>query len=311
MVKRRPKARIDNPTERVCKTCQTVKPISSFQPQNSNRDQDWVTYRHTCVDCNRAKSRERHADKKKLLRTCIDCGVPLELRRKKRCSPCAVLAHRLCVRRTTNPVSCDEKLCRGCDEVKKSSFFYVSKRSKDGLEHYCKRCRADKGSTRRKTHEANGLCHCGRASEEGFKTCNLCRVRRQTWGSNNRDYIQETGLAWRIKVREQVLNHYGTICACCYENQQEFLTIDHIKGGGNQHRKEVGSGPAFYSWLIKQNFPEGYQTLCYNCNCSKGHLGYCPHDREELRQKINARLELLADMDSPQSDVTIEEGVRL
>lgn len=84
------------------------------------------------------------------------------------------------------------------------------------------------------------------------------------------------------KKRLQVLIHYGGSppkCVCCGENYIEFLTIDHIHGNGNKQRKLV-TGITFYTWLIKNNFPEGYRVLCYNCNCSLGHYGHCPHENQ-------------------------------
>jgi len=68
----------------------------------------------------------------------------------------------------------------------------------------------------------------------------------------------------------QVLSHYGSSkCACvvCGEDDIACLSIDHIGGGGAQHRKVIGSH--FYLHLIKQGFPEGYQTLCMNCQFKK------------------------------------------
>lgn len=81
-----------------------------------------------------------------------------------------------------------------------------------------------------------------------------------------------------IKRRKLVLNYYGgnpASCACCSERNYEFLAIDHINGGGNKHLKEVGQNLAY--WLISNNFPEGFQVLCHNCNMAKGLYGYCPH----------------------------------
>lgn len=82
----------------------------------------------------------------------------------------------------------------------------------------------------------------------------------------------------------KVLIHYSgnqPHCQCpeCNENNIKFLTIDHINGGGNKHRKQLGgSGFAIYKWLIHNNYPEGYQVLCYNCNCGKNrNNGVCPH----------------------------------
>jgi len=87
------------------------------------------------------------------------------------------------------------------------------------------------------------------------------------------------------KRRIIVLEYYsGKLpkCACCGESTYEFLSIDHINGGGNKHRKEMGmkngKGGNIYHWLIKNNFPEGYQVLCHNCNMAKGFYGICPHN---------------------------------
>ena len=50
----------------------------------------------------------------------------------------------------------------------------------------------------------------------------------------------------------------------------DVLTIDHIKGGGSRHKKEIGGlGYKLYAYLIKENFPKGYQVLCFNCNFKK------------------------------------------
>lgn len=78
-----------------------------------------------------------------------------------------------------------------------------------------------------------------------------------------------------IRRRHIVFNHYGYKCACCGESEFYFLSIDHINGGGSQHRRDI-KGP-LYLWLIRNNFPSGFQTLCYNCNLAKGHHGFCPH----------------------------------
>jgi len=85
---------------------------------------------------------------------------------------------------------------------------------------------------------------------------------------------------WYKRVRGECLAVYGGKCACCGELRVEFLTIDHINGQGHQHRLRVGIGNHFYEWLKRNNFPSGYRVLCYNCNCSLGHYGYCPHEKK-------------------------------
>ncbi len=50
--------------------------------------------------------------------------------------------------------------------------------------------------------------------------------------------------------------------------KDEWLTIDHINNDGAAHRKEIGEGGTnFYRWLRKNNYPLGFRTLCWNCNC--------------------------------------------
>lgn len=88
-----------------------------------------------------------------------------------------------------------------------------------------------------------------------------------------------------IRDKKNAIEHYGGVppkCACCGERHVEFLTIDHIHGGGTKHRRQLvhGSG-ATYRWLRDQNWPSGFRVLCINCNYSRGLFGYCPHEKEK------------------------------
>lgn len=86
----------------------------------------------------------------------------------------------------------------------------------------------------------------------------------------------------RIEWRRLVFNHYGSGCACCGESTQIFLTLDHIENNGNMHRLQISKGKSsrggwpIYKWLVRNNFPPGYQILCFNCNYAKS-KGECPH----------------------------------
>jgi hypothetical protein len=84
------------------------------------------------------------------------------------------------------------------------------------------------------------------------------------------------------RCREQVFAAYGGYkCSCCGETEPMFLSIDHIANNGGQERRSgvyAGSGTAFYAWLRKNGFPEGYQVLCMNCQIGKHkNGGVCPH----------------------------------
>lgn len=90
------------------------------------------------------------------------------------------------------------------------------------------------------------------------------------------------------KMRLTILEHYGgspPSCACCGETIYEFLTIDHINGGGIKHRAENNNQPAtMYRNIIKDGFPKDLRILCMNCNHSLGHYKICPHQNENNRK---------------------------
>ena len=83
--------------------------------------------------------------------------------------------------------------------------------------------------------------------------------------------------------KTQVLEHYGPICACCGETHKEFLTVDHVNGEGYIHRKNTKL-PRSSEWLARNNFPEGFQILCMNCNYLKGNekVKFCKVHHPEL-----------------------------
>jgi len=120
---------------------------------------------------------------------------------------------------------------------------------------------------------AQGLCRqCGKVKPSpGFTWCETCRSK------NIRTKV------WRQANREAAIKHYGGICNCCGKTDTRFLTIDHIDGGGRKHRKELGNpgGNHFFSILKKQGYPEGYQVLCWDCNCAKHMYGECPHQTDK------------------------------
>jgi len=116
--------------------------------------------------------------------------------------------------------------------------------------------------------------------------CIICRKHRdKARYINNKEIIKEQQRGYDRANKVKIIEAYGSKCVCCGETLLEFLTIDHINNDGAADRKENkhGSGGKLYRWLIQNNFPkEGYQLLCYNCNCSKGFFGYCPHNKPEI-----------------------------
>lgn len=105
-------------------------------------------------------------------------------------------------------------------------------------------------------------------------------LKNKNWVSKNKEKLRKYHNLRNKDVRIEVLEHYscGDLkCGCCGERNVEFLTLEHVNGGGNKHRKQIHY-PIFW-WLKRNNYPKDYKVLCYNCNCSIGHYGYCPHQK--------------------------------
>ena len=87
--------------------------------------------------------------------------------------------------------------------------------------------------------------------------------------------------AYYDRVKETVFAYYGKICACCGEDEELFLTIDHVNNDGHLQIGSTGkrdSGRTMYAKIIKAGLPNTYQTLCMNCNFGKmRNEGVCPH----------------------------------
>lgn len=127
-----------------------------------------------------------------------------------------------------------------------------------------------------------GLCPiCGKHPDKGV-LCKACKTRQRTY--YDKDVVSQVARTKKIAV----LTHYShglCKCVCCGESRIPFLSIDHIHGNGTRHRKEIkGYGKNMYAWLIKNQFPKGFQTLCLNCNLGRQiNGGMCPHEEERMK----------------------------
>lgn len=142
----------------------------------------------------------------------------------------------------------DIKKCTRCLKHKTISLFARNKRYKTGIDSRCLDCKALE------------------SKEYYLKNKTKYNDRRKGYSRN---------------IRLRVLKHYGgdtPSCACCGETTYEFLSLDHIDGGGNDDRKVNGAGTQFQLYLIRNSFPQGIQVLCHNCNLAKGFYGTCPHE---------------------------------
>lgn len=107
------------------------------------------------------------------------------------------------------------------------------------------------------------------------------------WRVKNREKFKANQKRAYDKMRYDCLSHYSNgepICKCCGEKEILFLHIDHIEGNGAEHRRQLKAELGYYPggnnlpyWLKKNNYPDGFQVLCANCNLGKRLAKNCPH----------------------------------
>lgn len=113
------------------------------------------------------------------------------------------------------------------------------------------------------------------------------------WRIKNRDKFKATQKRAYDKMRLECLTHYckgkKPKCQCCGETEILFLHLDHIDGKGADHRRKLQKENGYYPggnnlpyWLKKNNYPDGFQVLCANCNLAKRVNKICPHQVKAL-----------------------------
>ena len=108
--------------------------------------------------------------------------------------------------------------------------------------------------------------------------------KKKEWRERNRELTRKRDREHRQTLKYEVLSYYSVedepICEMCLANgirqtDINLLTIDHIAGGGNEHRKQIGGGGQnTYRWLKRNNYPDGYRVLCFGCNLVKNRRKY-------------------------------------
>jgi hypothetical protein len=213
-----------------------------------------------------------------------------------------------------------QKRCYKCKEFKPrtSEHFGPDKRSGDHFRNICKPCRRiqykedlernpdmEKIRYRRryKTTEAvkkrreylaeymyefrqgikdSGICsQCKRRPCVPGHYCDRCREYMKTKKEEYRHKWPQYGKEERDRLRQDILDAYGSKCQCCGETQPEFLAVDHVNNDGARYRRYTSGGSGFYRWLRKHGFPtDNFQLLCMNCNWGKYICGgTCPHNK--------------------------------
>lgn len=218
---------------------------------------------------------------------CVQCGV--DAGGKSKCGPCAQ-KNAEC-RKVRSQKRREAGLCPNCKQPAKPGCYLcqdcITKASKCGLDHYyrnkaagnCRYCGKDSGGKSRcaecqekyatsqqknyKRLKAEGRCtECRNPNDSPDHVfCTSCREKKRDINKKRWD-----------ELRLSALSAYGgPICAGCGCDEATILEIDHVDGGGNKHRAEIGQSN-LYLWLKQNNYPPGFRILCPTCN-KKAHRG--------------------------------------
>lgn len=146
------------------------------------------------------------------------------------------------------------KWCPRCKMTKKVNEFHKMSSTYDGYKVYCKLC----------------------ASKEYLKN-------QKHYCKQNSQYIYKT----KLRAFEIVADGNKIACAkhkewgCCDKNDIDFLSLDHIKGDGASHRREIGftASTSLYRWVIKNptEAKKRLQILCMNAQVKKKKLNHEQH----------------------------------
>ena len=162
-----------------------------------------------------------------------------------------------------------EKTCTKCARVLPLSEFF---KKLDGITSQCKTCIKENNLTRYRNVYALKPEFMERMRAQGKK-----------WHSENKDRAHLRTNANHRALRQRCLSHYGGECGGGGELRYEFLSLDHVGGGGNSHRIKTGA-KKMAAWCVRNKFPPGFRVLCHNCNMAIGFYGYCPHQSSAIKK---------------------------
>lgn len=192
-----------------------------------------------------------------------------------------------------------DKKCTKCNIKKPLDNFWFNKKKQRHIA-WCRECHSKekiaykekhKEKLKEKHKEYMQTPEAKQKAKDRLKK-HIEKIGREAWNERSRKWRKENPAkvkaqyaveAKRLQeLKDETFKTYGGYkCVCCGENNQKFLTIDHIDNNGGFHRKQMrlsGGVSHFYKWLKRNDYPNGYQVLCMNCNWGKGkNNGVCPH----------------------------------
>lgn len=257
-----------------------------------------------CVDCSSKNTEMRRRNRRKNI---CECGKIKEDPKKHKCKSC--LVNHLSAQLTRQKIFRDKGFCTHCGGFTEIGFMNCSK-CRNKAQNKALELKIEVLS------QYGGLCECCEETTLCFLSIdhinNDGKIHRQKVGTHIYIDLKKSGYPDGYRVlcfncnsacyytgecphiiqsnipykdrfyyqdKQAAFKAYGNCCQCCGESNERFLTIDHINNNGSEERQKINSkgGSSFYRWLRQNNYPEGYQTLCNNCNQGKKFCGRCPH----------------------------------
>lgn len=181
--------------------------------------------------------------------------------------------------------------CHNCGQDKPDTEFSWKIRTQNLRQTVCRACANAYAATYRKDntekvlqknhryYHENREALLAQKREYGIANRDTLREKHKQHYQANRAHILAQSKERSLSLKLQAFAAYGGVyCQCCGETEVCFLTIDHIHGKTAAQKKKEGEGSSFYQWLKRNQYPAGYQTLCFNCNLGRGfNGGICPH----------------------------------
>jgi len=96
-------------------------------------------------------------------------------------------------------------------------------------------------------------------------------LKLKNYYNHNVIYFKERAKNRSRNIRLEVIYYYSNgemKCNDCGVDYIEFLEIDHINNNGREHKRNENI-TNMYQYLKRNNYPNGYQVLCSNCNIKK------------------------------------------
>lgn len=230
-----------------------------------------VSERKLCEKClkSAASRTERYRQHKIDASLCTNCGKNVSTGSSRLCSTCKDKSSEYCHNAYIKRYSSRKQsgICVDCGDVAEYN------------KTMCESClsrRSKNQKTKRDALMSDRLCvQCGGSLNfSSGKRCQTCIDKRNEWYQGSTTQIKDK--IRRDSHRAAVIEHYGGKCVECDESRFLRLAIDHMNNDGNTHRKKINKwGSGFFKWLVDNDFPEGFQVLCHNCNVEKHLKGVC------------------------------------